>query len=145
MNSKTTFFGLCIGSALVLFLCICWLNAYGGYTALWSQTICYSGLTWYALSKASSKNLSLGLTSLAIVIGRLLPVLLVYMTDVRGSFGYLIIDLICITSILLTTVCFHEKRPYAFILSAIILILLSTSVYSDYSEWIKGLMTIGQN
>lgn len=143
MNSKITFFGLCIGSAIVLFLCICWLSAYGAPNAIWSQTFCYSGLTWYALSKASSRKMSLGFTSLALVIGRLLPVLLVYVTDFRGSLGNLIIDLSCIASILLTTVCFHEKRPYAFVLSAIIIILLNTFVFSEYEEWIRQ-MTIGQ-
>lgn len=134
MNNKTTFFGLCTGAALVLFLCICWLNAYGAHSALWSQTICFSGLTWYALSKASRRNLSLALTSLALIIGRLLPVLPIHITNVKGSFGYLIIDLISIASILLATICFHEKRSYTFRLSAIILILLNTSVYS---EWVR--------
>lgn len=122
--------------SFLLLVAVCWVNAFSFAGNAWCQTICYFAFTYYVLWKVQSRKLPLPLVVSAIIFGRILPTFLLMFDDMRAVAANSIVDLFVICAIVLATVCFHEKRSYAFALSVTISILLNTLAMN---QWIQML------
>ena len=126
-----------IGISSLLFLCISWSMALSGYAAGWIEGICFFELAWLCTHYLQNKDISSVTITLSIVFGRILLELPIRIMDFRGSIGSLMVTIICIVAIILGVVCYQEKRPIAYILSTIVLILLNTFAHHFFLESLK--------
>ena len=126
-----------IGISSLLLLCTCWFRTFSGYAAGWIEGICFFELAWFCTHYLQNKDISSVTITLSIVFGRILLELPIRIMDFRGSLGSLMVTIICIVAIILGVVCYQEKRPIAYILSTIVLILLNTFAHHFFLESLK--------
>ena len=65
----------------------------------------------------------------------MLPVMI---SDFTGTWTYMIVNIICLLSIILGAICFHEKRNSVYNLSIIIMLMLNTIALNQWEQMVIG-------
>lgn len=139
MKSRTVSFLIVSGLSLLLYLGVGWWPmAYSLCAASWCGSVIFFAFAWFAAFKWGGQ-LSLPVIGLAVMLGRILPVLPLLITDI-SSIAYSLIALItCLVSILLALMCYSEKRSSVYILSVALILLLNTVVLDSWVDWLDGM------
>ncbi len=122
--------------SLGAFLCICWVLAiHGDQNASWSESIWFFGVTYALLQKyRNDAALSMSSAVIAVLLGRLILELPLYLFDFTSVRASLIFTLSSILGILLSAVCYSAKRTSVFLLSVIVLVLYNSFVVPAWFE-----------
>lgn len=128
-NSNLKVFWVNVGLSIALLLLTWWITAISIYGNIWTTSLTYFGLAWWSLAKFS-KNPKIKPTVIicGLIFGRLAIDIAARIPHFMSTLASLILTITCFSSILLSAICYKEKRTYAYILSAIIVILLNTIV-----------------
>lgn len=126
-------FWICGGLSLALFLITCWSAIYADTTPYWVESIGYFILTFYCMElfKGEKTDISTWLVVSAVIIGRIIIEIPMRIMDWNGCLGSFMVIAACVIAILLSAYCFNTKKPFAFILSYVILSLFN-SIVAEY-------------
>lgn len=141
MGTKLISFIVIMVISILLFVGVSWGGSFSLSAAVWSQSICFFAFTCYVLwkiEKSQTKRLPIPLAVFAIKLGRMLPMLPVMISDFTGTWTYMIVNIICLLSIILGAICFHEKRSSVYTLSIIIMLMLNTIALNQWEQMVIG-------
>lgn len=131
------------GLSLLLYLSIVWIHTFDAFVSGWTYSVCYFACTWICLqlflSKYANKYWPI---ILGMILGRIILEIPLRIYDWGGTFSTLMFPIITIISILLAAVCYYEKRVSAYVLSAIILLLVNTFGHECFLEYYSDLTGI---
>lgn len=141
MGTKLISFTVITVISILLFIGVSWGGSFSLSAATWSQSICFFAFTCYVLwklEKSQIERLPIVLAVVAIMLGRMLPILPIMISDFTGAWIYMIVNIICLISIILGAICFHEKRSSVYTLSIIIMLMLNTLALNQWEQMVIG-------
>ena len=124
--------------SVVLYFCICWVRATRSfYLTSYTFTLCYFALTYACLEKLKFQDKMNSIyVCIAIILGFTLIELPIRIIDFSGTIESLIITLFAAISVLLSLICWIEKRFVTAFLSLAIIVLLNTCALARWLEYI---------
>lgn len=112
--------------SLVLFLIVCWSAACGLYAAGWTESIAFFMLAFFIISRNQEQCTKCIVYSIcALALGRVALEIPVRAFDWSGSFYSIIFVITSIMGIILGAISGKIRKPYIFIISFIIFILVN--------------------
>lgn len=124
-------------SSLLLLIVSCWPAAWAVYAEGWTQTMCYSAMTIYFLMKYAPTPKSSITIILAIILGRLvLEIPRIF--EFHNTLFSLFVPIISILSIILTAICFYERRWSVVALSLAIITIVNVIAHHEWLEYFHG-------
>ena len=118
---------------------ICPLNACHSLAFIClAKAVVFYFIAYFVFTKYIEK-LTIGIVALACIVclGAILPTIPVRLIDFSGTVSNLYMEFIVIVSIFLAMLCYRDKRPAAFALSVIVMILLchfGSEAWNSYIE-----------
>ena len=139
--TKTGAFWLSCLFSVVLFLITCWSAAFQDTTPYWIESLGFFLLTYLCVDGFSKRipGLNPWMIGLAVILGQLIIQGPIRATDFMGSVGSLMIVVSCIIAILLAVFCYKDKRPYAFIISYVVISLFNSFAADWWSDYVLKL------
>lgn len=124
--------------SVVAYFCICWVRATRSfYLTSYTFTLCYFALTYACLEKLKFQDRMNNIyVCIAIILGFTLVELPIRIMDFGGTIESLIITLFTVISVLLSLICWIEKRFMTTFLALVIIVLLNTCALSQWLEYI---------
>lgn len=122
--------------SVLLLLIVCWTAGISAYICAWVETICYAILTLLLLKRYSQKDLKKTcIITSAIIIGHIILQLPVRIYDFYGCLWSLLTMINTIISIILTTLCYHKRKIYLYVLSVVTMIILNTVAHDAWIDY----------
>lgn len=117
--SAVKVFCIVCGLSLALFLVTCWSAIYPDSTPYWVESVGYFMLTYFCLDTCRKRKPDVSVWSVisALIFGRILIEIPIRIYDWYGCEGSVMITVSCIIAILMSAYCHKLKKPFAFILS----------------------------
>lgn len=139
--SSTYYYALTSAGALLIYLCFCWwFMAISPEACLWVDCVLFFAYSWYCARLCMDKGKSMTLSVVAIILGRITPIIPLLILEFRDTYASLIFIIASVICIILAAICYSEKRVSVYFLSIIIIILINTFAYSAWMDWVNGLM-----
>lgn len=130
MRSKVFFYSLLVE------LATCWVLAFNDKIMIWVQSLAYTILVIYIMQRLcvnkNLKSIDIFITSLLVVLGRVvleIPIRLFYF---NSSLGTLLIPISAVLVIIFTTICCVKKNILLIVLSTIIVFLFNVFIVNWY-------------
>lgn len=121
-------FGIVLVSSAILALLLCLLNATKslGFASL-GKSVCFFAFTYYVLEKyCKDSNTCMWSIVAVICVGTELPELPVRIFDFRGTCGSIPAAIVVMLSVVLSAICYREKKSIVVALTIVIMLLLCT-------------------
>lgn len=136
--SAVKVFCIVCGLSLALFLVTCWSAIYPDSTPYWVESVGYFMLTYFCLDICRKRTPDIPMWSVisALIFGRILIEIPIRIYDWDGCKGSVMITASCIIAILMSAYCHKLKKPFAFILSYLILALFNSVVADSWSRYV---------
>jgi len=124
-------------ASFLCFLITFWPAKYSIFAEGWTQSVCYFVLTYILLDKYSEERKQYIPIVLAIIAGRFLIEIPIRIIDFYDSLFSFFVPIIAISSIILSAICYKEKRIAIYIMAVIIVVLLNTVVHYSWYHYIR--------
>lgn len=130
-----------VGLSLLIDLCMRWTLTFQPLVSGWAYSVVYFAYTWICFQVLSDKGINnRKFIVLAIILGRVVIEIIEKSSDLSGSILSLMVPIITIISVILATICYHERRIPMFVLSTVVLLLMNTFVHEAYLEHFRNLI-----
>lgn len=125
-------------ASLILCLVLTLFNALKSiFISSWVNSICFFCFTLLLLN-VKSHNATINdimKMTVSIILGYSIIPIFIHVIDFRGTYYSLLIWPITIVSVLLSAVCWYEKRYSVYVLSVIIMVMLNSIVQSYFLDY----------
>ena len=124
--NKTKTFWYAVVSSICCYVILCWVNAMGDmYLSSCVYTVSYFYLTWLWLERFY-RSINRWIIVWAVVLGFLLCVGPIWIVDSKCFMYDVLLMLSIISAIVLSAICYKERKMSTYILSFVILLLLNS-------------------
>ncbi|MCH5221776.1 MAG: hypothetical protein J1F05_05530 [Muribaculaceae bacterium] len=139
--SKTTAFWIAFGLSILLFVITCWSAIYTDTTPYWVESLGFFILSYICFQEFAKRiaDISPWFIGAAIILGQILLHIAIRISDFYASFGSLMIVASTIVAVLLAIFCYKKQRPYAFVVSYIVISLFNSVGADLWRKFIESL------
>ena len=122
--------------AFALNLTVCWIAGINTITCSWTYAVSYFALTWYGYEYMYKENEPKVWIPLAVSLGRVAVDIPIRVFDFIGTLGSLELVTTSLLSIALAYICYFNRRPWAFVLSIVTMVLVIGFVNEAWRDYI---------